>query len=185
MEKYQRGKIYKILNNINEDVYVGSTCEKLSLRMAHHRYVCKYNKHPNMMLMKTMNELGLDNFYIELIEDYPCSNKEQLQAKEGEWIRKISTLNRRVAGRKQSQYYQDNKEKVKTYVEQNIDKVREYKRKWYLNNPEKVQEYRLQCLRYITCDCGSKIKLCCKSMHSRTKKHQNYLNSLNDNNCEL
>ena len=33
-------------------------------------------------------------FYIELLEDYPCQNREQLRAKEGEYIRKLSTLNK-------------------------------------------------------------------------------------------
>ena len=46
-----------------------------------------------------MNELGVENFYIELIEQFPCENKEQLLAKEGEYIRKMATLNHQTQGR--------------------------------------------------------------------------------------
>ena len=35
--KYQDGKIYQILNSETDDVYVGSTCQKLSKRMTNHR----------------------------------------------------------------------------------------------------------------------------------------------------
>ena len=37
MPDYQNGKIYKILNNIDGDIYVGSTINALSHRMAQHR----------------------------------------------------------------------------------------------------------------------------------------------------
>ena len=40
-----------------------------------------------------MNELGIEHFYIELIEKHPCDSKEELLQKEGEHIRKIGTLN--------------------------------------------------------------------------------------------
>ena len=35
---YQEGKIYKIYNTINDDIYVGSTTQKLCERMRDHRY---------------------------------------------------------------------------------------------------------------------------------------------------
>jgi hypothetical protein len=33
-----------------------------------------------------MNELGIDNFYIELLHKCPCDDKEELRAEEGIWI---------------------------------------------------------------------------------------------------
>jgi hypothetical protein len=40
---YQLGKIYKIMNNINDEIYVGSTCEPiLARRLAGH--VGKYKQ---------------------------------------------------------------------------------------------------------------------------------------------
>ena len=34
---YNKGKIDKILNDITDDVYIGSTCTKLSKRMSRHK----------------------------------------------------------------------------------------------------------------------------------------------------
>ena len=46
-----------------------------------------------------MIDVGVDNVYIELIEAFPCNTKEELLSKEGEWVRKIGTLNRNIEGR--------------------------------------------------------------------------------------
>ena len=82
--KYQDGKIYKILNSESDDVYVGSTTQKLSKRMTNHRTQAKNGK--NHLLYQQMREIGDDKFYIELVENYPCESLEQLNKREGEWI---------------------------------------------------------------------------------------------------
>lgn len=56
-----------------------------------------------------MQEVGKDCFYIELVEPYPCSSKGELRARECEWIRKIGTLNMKIAGRSGKQWYDENK----------------------------------------------------------------------------
>ena len=89
---YKNGTIYKIINSITDDVYVGSTTQPLSKRIALHRNNIKGYKKDRALYSK-MNELGVDNFYIELIEECPCDNKEQLRAKEGHFIRQLGTLN--------------------------------------------------------------------------------------------
>ena len=47
---YKNGKIYQILNNVNDDIYVGSTCQALSKRMYQHRSTCdkSYNANVNL-----------------------------------------------------------------------------------------------------------------------------------------
>ena len=52
--------------------------------------------------MLKQKKYGFDNFYIELIENYPCECKEEMAAREGYWIRQIGTLNATVAGRTQT-----------------------------------------------------------------------------------
>mgnify|MGYP000193754898 CR=1 FL=1 len=59
MPDYSTGKIYKILNNIDDNVYVGSTIKALGQRMAHHRYCI--TKKPNYALYNHMHELGVEN----------------------------------------------------------------------------------------------------------------------------
>ena len=38
MTDYSKGKIYNILNTIDDNMYVGSTVETLGQKMAKHRY---------------------------------------------------------------------------------------------------------------------------------------------------
>ena len=57
-----------------------------------------------------MHELGVKDFYIELIEFYSCNDSYELRAREGYYIREIGTLNKQIAGRNINQYKEDNKE---------------------------------------------------------------------------
>ena len=84
----------------------------------------------------TKREFGKENFYIELIEEYPCENIEQLNKREGELIRELKpVLNTQVAGRTIKEWREDNKEYLredkKLYHIENNEKSNERCRKWY------------------------------------------------------
>ena len=129
---YANGKIYQILNNVDDDVYVGSTCVPLSRRMAKHRWCLKSSVSCNRPLYVKMEELGVDNFYIELLEEYPCDNKEQLNAREGYYIRSMATLNMVIAGRSNQQWQADKKDRIsrnhKQYHEASKEQIHEKKK---------------------------------------------------------
>jgi hypothetical protein len=122
---YQNGKIYCIRNTIDDDIYVGSTTQLLCKRMAEHRNKLKYK--PHYKLYMKMAEIGLDKFYIELIENSPCENKEELRKREGFVIREMGTLNSCIAGRSQVEYVIENKINIqahkKQYYETNKDVI--------------------------------------------------------------
>ena len=40
-----------------------------------------------------MNEIDIDHFYIEFLEEYSCDNLEQLRKQEGETIRYHKNIN--------------------------------------------------------------------------------------------
>jgi DNA repair exonuclease SbcCD ATPase subunit len=161
INKYQTGKVYKILNTLNNEVYVGSTYQKLSQRMTKHRNSVK-DPHRNKNTFYTyIDTIGIEHFYIELIENFPCANKEELRAREGYWIRQIGTLNDKIAGRTPQQHYDDNKEKIlerckehyennkeeiqqrkKKYREENKEKIAEHKKQYYEENIDKIKEYK-------------------------------------------
>ena len=69
MPGYQNGKIYKLLNDIDGEIYVSSTINALSHRMAQHR--CDMKKRPHYKLYRHMYEMDVENFYIELIDNFP------------------------------------------------------------------------------------------------------------------
>ena len=62
-----------------------------------------------------MAKLSIDNFYSELLEEYPCENKDQSTKREGEWIRERGTVNKRIENRTKQEYRNDTKDKKKEY----------------------------------------------------------------------
>ena len=102
MPDYSKGKMYKVLTYIDDEIYVGSTIGTLGQRMAKHRGSIKRN--PHNKLYNHMNELGVNNFYIELIENFPCNDVYELRAREGHFIREIGTLNKNATSRTSLEY---------------------------------------------------------------------------------
>ena len=97
---YQEGKIYKIYNTINDDIYVGSTTLKLCERMRDQRNCVNNKIKKDRLLYKAFREHGVDNFHIELIEKCPCNDRDELRRTEGEYIRSLNpSLNMNIAGR--------------------------------------------------------------------------------------
>src|ERR1700719_1319123 len=97
MPDYQNGKVYKIVNDTDDEIYVGSTCNTLAKRFGDHKYDAKYK--PNIKIYQKMNRIGKEHFRIILIEEYPCNNKIQLISREEYWRNELnSTLNMRCCG---------------------------------------------------------------------------------------
>jgi len=177
---YSKGKIYKITNDFNNEVYVGSTCDTLIKRFSHHKKDSKKEKHQNKSFYKLMNEIGYNRFRIQLICEYPCEDIYQLRQKEGEYIRQMGTLNKIIAGRTPLEYRQDHKEKInqqiKEYVEKNRKTINEKKKVYRKEHKEEIKEYKKTP---ITCVCGACIQKGELWRHKKTKKHQSFLNQNN------
>ena len=64
--------VYKILNKVTGDFYIGSTSISFSRRFTQHKSDLKKNKHRNIYLQRAYNKYGLNNFdfiIVEIIED--------------------------------------------------------------------------------------------------------------------
>ena len=76
MPDYSFGKVYKIINSVNDIIYIGTTCGDLNLRMINHR---SYARTGNPEAVHcAMREIGIDKFTMVWIEDYPCHNYKEL-----------------------------------------------------------------------------------------------------------
>ena len=99
--KNKNAKIYKIPDIGYNKCHIGSTCENISQRMARHRQNHKkaeeWNTKTTCRLL--FDEYGMDNCKIELIENDPCENREQLLKQAGYHIQNTDCVNRCVAGR--------------------------------------------------------------------------------------
>lgn len=84
-------RIYKISNNHDEKVYIGSTRLILRKRMECHRSEAK--KGNNKKLSSHMRENGINNFKIELIKEMTVSSKKEARKEEQIEIEKIEKEN--------------------------------------------------------------------------------------------
>ena len=89
--KYQNGKIYKIVSNETDRIYIGSTCEKyLSNRLAGHISEFKrYKEGKTKKYTSSFKLLELKSYEIILIEAYSCNSKAELNAREYYYIKQI------------------------------------------------------------------------------------------------
>ena len=72
--------------------------------------------------------LELTSAKIELVEDFPCDNKEQLLQREGYYIRNNNCVNKFIPGRTKEENFKIKQEYDKQYREQNIDIIKEKKK---------------------------------------------------------
>ena len=147
MCNYNNGKIYKLYNTITDDIYIGATTLTLSERMQRHISASKDIKKDKSKLYKHFKEHGKEHFFIELLDVYNCSSKNELYAKEGEYIRALTpALNTRIEGRTRRQRGEDNKDAVKAYHTQyyadNIAVISARKKQSYYNNWDTIKEKR-------------------------------------------
>ena len=167
MVNYQNSKIYKLYSPSKNIVYIGSTTQILCKRLVEHLSKYKAYKNDNSKnYLTSFLVLDCEDYKIELLEDYACNNKQQLEKKEGEYIKNNECVNNRIAGRSRQEYYIDNadelreqakqynnvnKEKIKEHSKQyritNADKIKERKKQYRINNIDKIKEYDRQ--RYL------------------------------------
>ena len=137
--KYQNAKIYVLVENACTKQYIGSTCESLSRRRSRHISSYKfYQSTPDkenrfITSFYLLSKFGIENVKIELLENFPCKNKEELRKREGFHIRQNDCVNKCIAGRIV-------KERQQVWQEQNKEQIKEKKHNYYLENKEYFQE---------------------------------------------
>ena len=104
MNKYQNGKIYRLVNDMDIEIYIGCTYVSLTNRMYNHLGDCR--RRPNTKLYQYMNRIGKEHFSIILVENFPCNSKVELEKRERYWIDKmnpsLNTIKRTTCEEKQA-----------------------------------------------------------------------------------
>ena len=156
MPDYKNGKIYKLWSPEGDEIYIGSTTKSLCDRKAGH-------KHNGKSTSKILFEKYTD-VRIELLEEYPCDNKEQLNKKESEYIKNNNCVNKRI----ETNTHQDT---MKKWRDNNKEKYKEI----YTNYNEKTKEHRASP---FVCECGRTVRLGDKARHQRSNRHIKLLEEL-------
>ena len=189
--KYVNGKIYKIVDNTNGNIYIGSTIQKLNERLRKHKWDYKKYLEGNSHFVSSFEIFKNNDYKIELLEDYPCNSKKNLETKEREFIENNICVNKIIPTRTKKEWNKENKEKIKKYTkvyyekyyeenkekmknqtkkhyEENKEKIKNQTKKYREENKEKIKEYNRQ---KITCECGAVISIDNLARHKKSLKH--------------
>jgi len=108
MVNYSNSKIYKIepiVPHEENEVYYGATTKQyLCQRWGNHTGDYNHKKSKQTTASILFNKYGVDKCRIVLLELYPCQSKDELSAKEGEYIRNNPCVNKSVSGRSEREY---------------------------------------------------------------------------------
>ena len=198
INKYNKSMIYTIRSPSIDKYYIGSTTQLLCKRFGDHKINYKGYLNGTYQFVTSFKILELGDSYIELLEEINCENKNQLQKREGEFIRehKNNCVNKRIEGRTKKEHHEYHKQ----YNIQNKDKIAEYHKQLYLDNKIQIDEQHRYYYsiskdkkkeyteankdkiserkkKLLTCDCGSIIQQGDKAKHFRTSKHIDYVNN--------
>ena len=149
MPDYQKSKVYKLYSPSKNLTYIGSTTQTLSQRLSKHTAEYKaYNNDNTKKYIYSFLVLECEDYKIELLEEYACNNRQQLERKEGEYIKNNICVNKFIAGRTKKEWKEDNIEQhienQKKWYNNNIDICRERNKQYFLNNKAKMSEYYKQ-----------------------------------------
>lgn len=178
---YNNTCFYKIVcKDLNiKDCYVGHTTDFVSRKSKHKSNSNnEKSKYYNFYVYEFIREHGgFDNFDMILIDKLTCTDRLDALKKEREYIESLgATLNKQVPTRTQKEYRESHKEVAKEYSKEYRIQHKKYlndkKKDWYEENKDRMNEH-------IICLCGGKYTKCHKNIHLKTKKHQQYIESLN------
>lgn len=174
MPDYSKGKIYKLCSDDPDitDVYIGSTVQVLNERWLKHKSDVRLGI-KNCSSFEMLTRYGIDNFHIELLEDYSCGSLKELCIREQHYLDTTDCVNefkayRSVAEEKiyKLKWAKENNYDAK-YYQANKDKSKKRQADYQKNNSEK-----------ITCECGKIIMKYCMKSHLTTKTHATLMEAL-------
>ncbi len=165
---YSKGKIYKITNDYNDNVFVGFTCDTLVKNFSKHKSDINHKDRMNRPLYKLIREIGFERFRIQLICDYPCEDRYQLTQKTCEYIKIYGkTLN--LNGQEQLELKKRKKEEEIEQKEKEIQQKQEEIRK--------EKEILKKRGEKVECECGFIYHKYDKNRHLQSKKHSDTMES--------
>ena len=137
-----KGIVYKI--EIGDELYIGSTEEKLCVRQGKHNYDLK--KFPHRKLYKACIDNGIDNIKCWWVADIVFNSFDERRAIEETYRKQLNAeLNsqRCYSSKEEKEEYQkqyniDHKEEKKQYRLDHKEKIAEYKKQYNIDHKEEI-----------------------------------------------
>ena len=183
-DRYSRGKIYKLVSDVSDLIYIGSCCVPLHKRFYNHKSdftTAKKDPTKSSELFKLGGKVE-----IILIEEFPCKSKMELERRERFHIENNNCVNCYIPGRTKAEYYEANKEeiaeqgkeyyatnrgarleKMKKHYEANRGAILEQKKEYKKANRDAILEkakVRVSCPH-----CSKELARCSLTRHIKTQ----------------
>ena len=180
MVNYQNGKVYRIISNQTDRVYIGSTAATLSKRMAEHRSGHRSYLAGIGARTSSSDIVQYDDATIVLVEDCPCENKEQLWARERFHVENTpNCVNERIPGRTHAEYAAVNKVAIAawqaTYRAENKEALARYGKARYEANKDAIRE---RGAVIVVCECGAGVQRSSLWLHRKSKRHTSWMEGI-------
>lgn len=153
MPDFSKGKIYRIIDLATNKQYIGSTTLSLSLRLNKHVQDYKLYLVDKFHMLASFNVLRNNNYEIHLIEEYPCTTKQELLNRERYYQSTMPNVNKNRAGVMMALGNQ-------------------YQNDYYLRNKDNIN---VKC----TCECGATFIKRQTQRHLLSEKHKRHTNIIN------
>jgi hypothetical protein len=90
---FSQSKIYSIISNKTGERYIGATTQKLKYRLTGH--INSYNTflRTGNKLISSFIVIITGDYSINLLENYPCENNDELKNRELYWIQRLECVN--------------------------------------------------------------------------------------------
>ena len=187
---YQHGKIYKITAIDTEKIYIGSTTTPLKKRFGSH--ISAYKKRETTGRNDTVYQLlCFGDAKIELVENFQCNSKRELNEREQYHI----DQNRALAVNKQPAFVADivthTKNYMKKYNEDNKKKIYALCHEYHIKHRDAIsakskvyrEQHKEQLQRHSgqkeLCVCGATVTHSKLSAHMKRKTHFDRLKGIN------
>lgn len=196
VNKYVNSKIYKIISDFTDKIYIGSTIGLLHERLSSHRKSLKSYLEQKTSYYSSYELLNqFEDCQIILIESYPCNSKEELRARERYhieqnreicvnmklqekarlWRAKNIERFKEWEQKYRTDYLEERKAYEKEYREAHREQLNDSHRQYYNENREKLLAQKKVP---VTCECGLLSKRGNLNKHFKTKIHQERMNQL-------
>jgi hypothetical protein len=155
-EKLKIGRIYKLIDNTNGNIYIGSTTQTLNQRLSDHK--CCYGRYLNGKdhYITSFDIIKNNNYKIECIEVLKNTTKQIILEREKYFIQNTKCINIIIPIRSKEEH------------EIQFSIYRKKGEKWYQSKND-WEHKKYECI------CGSITNQAKKFRHNKSIKHINYM----------
>jgi hypothetical protein len=165
MPNFANAKIYCIRSHQTQQIYIGSTTQPLYKRFSKHK----------TMYCSSKEIMKYPDCYIELLENYACADKNELNRREGQLIRLHNCINKNIAGRTPIEWREEHKDELKQSRDEHKDEKQQYDIQYRTDNKQIRNEKQN---KPNICTCGSHYTQSNKQQHFKTHKHKEFIRQL-------